>query len=113
MRAKEIKLEHPVELFKKNIVRVFLREPRAIHLQRFGEPRMAVHQGDTAASYWVDRDDAIGKYLDELLSLDGENDIDVGGAVLLPQLSLTDGIALREALFDFFHQARVASRLKA
>jgi hypothetical protein len=104
---KTIVLSSPIELFGKPIERVFLREPRASHLQRFGEPRFPVFQSD-GTRYMVDRDDAIARYLDELLSLDGDKSIDVGGGAVLAQLSLGDGIALREALFDFFSQAREA-----
>jgi hypothetical protein len=114
--AKEIALSKPVEnFFGKRVGRVFLREPRASHLQRFGEPRTAVFHPEAGTRYLVDRDDAIGRYLDELLSLDGHESIDVGGASLLTHLTLSDGIALREALFDFFSQAREAlsSRQKA
>jgi hypothetical protein len=49
----------------------------------------------------------IGRYLDELMSLDGETPMDGGGLAFLTHIGLADGIALREALFDCFYQARV------
>lgn len=39
MSAKEIVLSNSVEWFGRSVDRVFLREPRASHLQRLGEPR--------------------------------------------------------------------------
>lgn len=108
MASKTIILSEPTEWIQKRIDRVILREPRAGQLQRLGEPRMAVFQSDgTGTRYLVDRDDVIMKYFDELLTTDGEKPPDVGGSVLFGALSLDDGIALRDALFDFFTAARV------
>jgi hypothetical protein len=108
MLTQEIHLSASVQWFSKPVKRVFLREPRASHLQRFGEPRMSVFQTDgTGTRYWVERDDVIGRYLDELMSLDGETTMDGGGLAFLTHIGLANGIALREALFDFFYQARV------
>jgi hypothetical protein len=107
MSAKEIVLSNSIEWFGRPVDRVFLREPRASHLQRFGEPRTAVFHPEAGTRYLVDRDDAISRYFDELLSLDGMAPIDGGGA-FLTRLSLYDGLALREALFNFFSQAREA-----
>ena len=107
MSAKEVVLSKSIEWFGRPVQRVFLCEPRASHLQRFGEPRTAVFHPEAGTRYLVDRDDAINRYFDELLSLDGKTTTDAG-APLLNVLSLTDGIALREALFDFFYQAREA-----
>jgi hypothetical protein len=107
MLAKEVVLSKSIEWFGRPVQRVFLCEPRASHLQRFGEPRTAVFHPEAGTRYLVDRDDAITRYFDELLSLDGKATID-GGASFLNVLSLRDGIALREALFDFFYQAREA-----
>jgi hypothetical protein len=102
-----IKLTAPVDWFGRNIDRVILREPRAGHLQRFGEPRLTVHHTDGSGTvYFADRDDVIERYLDQLLSLDGASPVDGGGGALLTKLSLEDGIALRDALFDFFQNAR-------
>lgn len=111
--TKSIHLERSIEWFNKPVHRIFLREPRASHLQRFGEPRMSVFQTDgTGTRYWVERDDVISRYFDELLSLDGESQIDGGGSAILVHLALADGIALREALFDFFYLARVSLSLR-
>jgi hypothetical protein len=101
MSAKEIKLSSPVELFGKPISRVSLKEPRGNHLLRFGEPRLAVFSNE-GANYWADRDDAISQYLDNLLSIDGENPIDGGGVTFVYRLGLADAVAIKEALFSFF-----------
>lgn len=107
MSAKEIVLSNSIEWFGRSVARVFLREPCARHLRSFGEPRTAVFHPEAGTRYLVDRDDAISRYFDELLSLDGKGTID-GGASIMERMSLRDGIALREALFEFFFQAREA-----
>ena len=107
MSAKEIVLSNSIEWFGRSVDRVFLREPCARHLQSFGEPRTAVFHPEAGTRYLVDRDDAISRYFDDLLSLDGKGTID-GGASIMERMSLRDGIALREALFEFFFQAREA-----
>jgi hypothetical protein len=107
MPAFEHVLAEPIEHFNRKIERVFLLEPRAKHLAKFGEPQMSVFNGKTGSSYDVDNDDAVAKYLDELLSTDGRAPADGGGKTLFAQLSLADGIAVRDALFGFFVAAKM------
>ena len=103
----EHKLSEPVEHFNELIGRIFLMEPRARHLGRYGEPQMAVYTPKTGSSYDIDNEETIGKYLDDLLSLDGREPVDGGGRALFALLSLEDGIVIREALFGFFAKARL------
>ena len=107
MAAYERKLSDPVELFGKPVPRVYLLEPRARHLSRYGEPRMSAYNGKTGTGFSVDNDEAIAKYLDDLLSLDGRNEVEGGGRALYGLLALEDGIALRDALIDFFDKAKL------
>ncbi len=100
-------LAEPIDWFGKRIAQVTLRQPRGGHLQRLGEPRMSVFQSD-GTRYFVDRDDKIASYFDELLSVDGVKPVEGGAAALLTLVSLEDGIALRDALFDFFADAHLA-----
>lgn len=107
MTDKKIPLTAPVEWFGKRLGHVILREPKAGDLQRFGEPRIAIHMTDgSGAVYFADRDDVIGRYFDALLSFEGAKPNDVAGEPLLNHLSLEDAITLRDALFDFFMDAR-------
>lgn len=107
MSAFSHKLGEPVEYLGRPRDRVYLLEPRARHLGRLGEPQQSIYNAKTGSAYAVDNDETIGKYLDELLSLDGEQPVDGGGRTLYAVLALEDGIALREALFDFFGRARL------
>jgi len=111
MIRKAITLASSVEWFGQPVSAVYLRPPRSSHLFRFGDPRFLVMQ-DGGASYWCDRDDVIARYIEELLSLDGEKTVDGGAGAFVGLLSLQDGIALRDALFDFFTDARLANSKK-
>jgi hypothetical protein len=103
-----ITLDQPVEWFGEQHASVILREPRARHLFKHGEPRFIVMQGD-GAQYFVTRDDAVSAYIDDLLSFDGEKPIDAGATVFLGKCTLADGVAIRDALFDFFTDAAQAT----
>ena len=108
MAATEIKLSEPVEHFGKPIDRVFLLEPRAGHLARYGEPTQPVYSGKTGSGYDIVNDEAVGKYLDDLISVDGRLPADGGGLAVFKQLALVDGIALRDALLGFFVKAKLS-----
>lgn len=101
-----IKLQAPVEWFGQTVSEVTLREPKASHLFRHGEPRFPVHQGD-GAFYWCVRDDAVSRYIEDLLSIDGKGSVDGGTGAFIAKLALADGIALSDALFGFFTVARL------
>ena len=106
MSAVEIKLFEPVEWFGHLIDMVYLRKPTGNHLQRHGEPRLWVSLA-AGGAYAVDQPAAIDGYLADLLSLDGERPIDGGGRAFYSKLALEDAQAVRDALFDFFTQARL------
>jgi hypothetical protein len=107
MATFEHKLANPVEYFNQPVTRVFVLEPRAKHRTRSGEPQMDVYDSKTGSTYLVDNDEAIAKYIDEILSLNGSSPADGGGRALFSLLSLEDGIAVRDALFGFFAQAKL------
>jgi hypothetical protein len=90
--------------FDKPVATLYLRPPTASHLARFGELEIAVRLAD-GGSYSINQEQAIGQYIGALLSLDGENPVDGGGAALYSQLSLEDGLQVRAALFGFFTKA--------
>jgi hypothetical protein len=104
---KVVSLAEPVEWFDKRVSSVTVREPKASHLMRFGEPQITVFAQGGAAQ--VFRDDAVSSYLDALLSLNGSDPVDGGGSAFFSKLSLQDGIAVRDALHDFFIEARLAN----
>lgn len=107
MPAFSRELSEPISFFGNTVSRVYLREPRAHHLSRYGEPTQSVYNAKTGSGYSVDNDEAISKYFEDLLSLDGEHPADGGGRALYSHLALEDGIALRDALLDFFARARL------
>jgi hypothetical protein len=102
-----IPLAEPVEWFGKRFDKVILRSPRGDHLHRFGEPSFAVFDRG-GASWSVDKEETIGRYLDELLSLDGKSMVDGGGSPLYRLFCLEDALAVREALSSFFIDGRQA-----
>jgi len=108
--AKLIQLTEPVQHFGKTVTGVYLREPKAGHVMRLGEPRFPV--GQNGAVYMAERDDVVAQYVEELLSIDGKSPVDGGGGALVQMFSLDDAIAIRDALFGFFSDARgrVSSR---
>jgi hypothetical protein len=107
---KRIQLTAPVTYFGKSISTVYMREPRAGHVMRLGEPRFPV--GQSGAVYMCDRDDVIAAYVEELLSVDGTSTVEGGAGALIMLLSLDDGIAVRDALFGFFSDARARTLSK-
>jgi|SRR5277367_1150918 len=102
-----IALTEQVEWLQRRVDKVVLRSPRGNHLQRFGEPSFPVFEKG-GASYSIDREEVITRYLDDLLTLDGKTPVDGGGSVFFGQLGLEDALAVREALFSFFTDARRA-----
>ena len=108
MAAYEHRLAEPVTYMERPVATVFLMEPRAKQLARFGEPTQSVYSAKTGASYDVNNDDVIAQYLDALLSLDGTAPVDGGGRALFAHLSLQDGIAIRDALLGFFVKAKLS-----
>ena len=69
---------------------------------------LLVFSAKTGSSYDALDEEAIAKYLDALLSLDGKAPAEGGGRALFAHLSLVDGIALRDALLGFFLKAKVS-----
>jgi hypothetical protein len=92
--TKTIKLQKPVTWFDKPLSEISLKEPSALDFISIGEPQTLVRHADDSA-YFIENDIAIGKYFERLLNVDG-------GISVLAVLSVTDGIALKRALFSFF-----------
>lgn len=83
---------------------VVLREPRMRELLEFGKPYRSIWVGDTEQV--VEDDDTIRTYLGRLLI---KPDI----KALLGNLSLADGLAVREAFLGFFVKSEQARRARA
>ncbi len=104
MSAKRIVLlgAHP-RWFDAEVSAVWLRAPKGGLVIALGEPRFVT--GTKEAMYYVERDDVVAKYIDHLLSLDGEKVIDGGAAHFLTLLDAVDALQIKDALFGFFTEA--------
>lgn len=104
-RPKEIVLFQRIAWFDKPVDKLYLRPPTGFSFMKYAEPRFIVQMRDGSA-YHLEKDDSINGYLGDLLSLNGTDPVDGGANALFRLLSLADCIQVREALFDFFGDAR-------
>ena len=101
----------PIELFERivwfdaEVRHLTLKPPTGHHAARFGEPRFLIRMTE-GSTYWVEKDEVIAQYLNELLSINGTDPVDGGANAMLRQMSLADFVQVREALLNFFTAAR-------
>jgi hypothetical protein len=98
----KITLSEPIQWFDKKIESVVLNQPKGRLYMLLGEPRFVV--SSPAGQFWHEKDDVIAKYIAELLTLDGEKKID-GGDAIFSAMSLSDVIAIKDAVLGFFMAA--------
>lgn len=96
-----IKLTTPIEGGEGQITEIVLREPRYGDVMLLGEPA-AYARSEGGLVYTAERDGIIRSYVERLL-------VKPNDPALLLQCSLADSLALKEAVFDFFGDARKAS----
>ncbi|TBW33354.1 hypothetical protein EYW49_20560 [Siculibacillus lacustris] len=100
-----IDLETPIAIGEdKKIARVVLREPRMRELLAFGKPFRWVTMA--GKPQYVEDDDAIKAYLEKLVE---EPDI----PTLLGNVSLADGLRIREAFLGFFAKSEATAAIAA
>jgi hypothetical protein len=105
-RTTSITLNDPILWFDKRLDYVVLKAPTGGQFLALWEPRFLVRMNDGSA-YWVEREEVVKSYISDLLTLDGTTPIDSGDHILLA-MSLTDAMAIKESLFDFFTDAAAA-----
>jgi len=103
---KRIALAEPVEWFERKLTALTFAEPRGRHLM-FGEPRTWITNADGAV-YAVENTEVIRRYIDDLLKDETGAAISGGAIALFGLLSLPDALRVKDALFDFFTEARRA-----
>lgn len=95
----DIQLSTPITGPKGPVNKVTLREPTGWEHIELGEPYVVARNKD-GTMYSVENDQVIMAYLDKCV-VEPE-------PLLLKQLTLKDGMAVKEALLGFFHAARGA-----
>lgn len=96
-----IELEEPVTIHDGALTSITLREPNASAVFEIGEPQIASY--DSGGGLIVlDRVEALQSYF-ELLLVDVKP---VDAAAIYGQMSLADGLAVKEAIIGFFAEAR-------
>jgi hypothetical protein len=93
-RNKKIKLATPIVWFDKKVAEIELREPTGGEYVRLGDPRVLV-RSQTGSGYFVEQNEVIEKYLDACIALDGAGSV-------MSKLALTDAMAVKMAMLDFF-----------
>jgi hypothetical protein len=97
-----IELSTPITGHKGQVSQITLREPKYADVMSLGDP-IAFAQGANGMVYSADKDGVIQAYIERLLVSDNGAD-----PLLLNQLGLTDTLRLREAIQNFFADARRA-----
>lgn len=100
MKKTTVPLSEPIKGHAGDIRQVVLREPTGSEYIELGEPYVIARNKD-GTMYSVENDQVIATYLERCVV---EPD-----ALLLKQMGLKDGMAVKAALLDFFHGARAAT----
>jgi hypothetical protein len=97
MPNKIIPLEKPITLFAKEIASIELREPTARDYAQLGEPRLIFHSPE-GGGFALEQPDVIRQYLERCIVHDSTD-------AVIALMSLSDMIAIKGELFDFFGDA--------
>jgi hypothetical protein len=95
-----IKLKTPIQGHESPVSEIVLREPKYSDVMALGEPA-AFARSEGGMIYQAEKDGIIQSYIERLI-------VEPKDTGLLAQLSLTDTLQLKEAVFGFFHTARAA-----
>ena len=98
MANKSIDLLTPLLDHSGPVRQVVLREPRAADFFELGDPVAWARSGDMV--YSADKDAVVKAYIDRCV-------VEPKNTLLLEQLSLADAMRLRDAVIDFFTDARL------
>ena len=103
-REERVQLRDPIQGHGELINEVVLREPRSHEFFSLGEPFIVAKNSD-GSMFPVENGDAIRSYIERCCVKPD--------ALLLGQLSLSDAMAVKEAMLRFFEQAQATSKAPA
>lgn len=98
--TKTILLSEPITGHHEVIREVVVRPPTLPEYGRIGEPYTWIRGADGQAVY-VEQDGAISAYIEACI-------VEPKDKLLVEQIELRDAFAIKEAVLDFFHEARQA-----
>lgn len=96
-----IQLTQPIVGGEGELSSITLREPKAKDLLACGELQI-IGRAEDGSVFTIERDEAVEAYARRLL-------VGQHPDLVLPQLGLADGMKLKDAIFAFFHTARLAT----
>lgn len=99
MSKKTIKLDDPLKGHGGEITHVIVREPRASDLFELGEPWAHARNKD-GGIISAEHTEVVRAYIERLVEEPKDQ-------IILGQMSLSDGIRVKEAVLDFFGAARL------
>jgi len=98
-----IALENPVVTHDGDVRVVTVREPKARELFEYGEPFTHARNPD-GTIYSIELDGVMKKYITACIDLDEP---------FLTQLTLSDGMAIKDAILGFFTESRLKNSVKS
>lgn len=99
-KTKTVVLSEPIEGHDDaRFSRLVFREPTYRELMALGEPTARAYDVGHGMAYSADKDEVIRQYAEKLL-------VEPADALLLNQLGLADALRVKEAVLDFFSEAR-------
>jgi hypothetical protein len=100
LKTVTIKLSEPIVGHEGPITEVELRSPNLMEYARIGEPATWVKAGEDRYLS-IDNDHAVEAYVQACV-------VEPKDKLLLNQIGLADGMAIKDAILDFFGEARRA-----
>ena len=104
---KVIDLVEPLEWHEKSVRKIGIRSPNGVDAMQ--EPRTVVFKGGEPL---LVTNDIFVRELVERLTVQADGELFDGGPPPLSMFSLADGIAMRDAVLDFFTEAAQQASLK-
>lgn len=93
-----VTLSNPIEGHSGQIASITLREPKYADVMALGEPS-AFARSDGGMVFQAEKDGIVQGYIERLL-------VEPNDPSLLLQVSLTDALKLKDAVYSFFQSAR-------
>ena len=100
-----IDLADPIQGHGGLVKQITLREPRYREVMKFGEPIARGYDGNIV--YTAENIEIIKSYIAALLKAPDDKTTPAVDALLIEQLSIADTLRLKDAVLDFFSQARL------
>lgn len=100
MKTKTLDLINPFDLAAGTVSKLVLREPTGRDVMTFGEPYIQTQSSD-GAIVAIENAEAIEGYMTQCV-------VDPAGINVIDRVGLTDFLRLKDAVFGFFSDARMA-----